>query len=232
MNQFRIIWGVVASLLALVAVPHMAQAASEGDKSGLKSAKPTKNGDVYPLDTCAANGMKLGSMGKPFVFQHEGREVRFCCKGCVPKFEKDPGKYISQVDEKITAMQLESYPAKHDIVTDEPFAEGVEPVKKVYQNRLFLFSGEDSWKRFLEEPRRYQEALDRIVAEQQVPVYPVDICMIMDELLVEEEIIDLVHANRVFRLCCKACVKEFRKKPLKYHAMLDGLEKFGNSPEQ
>lgn len=53
----------------------------------------------YPLATCVVSGEKLGEMGEPYVFHHEGREVRFCCEFCKPKFEKDPAKYLKQLDD-------------------------------------------------------------------------------------------------------------------------------------
>lgn len=53
----------------------------------------------YPLDVCVVSGEKLGSMGKPVVFQHEGREVRLCCPGCIDKFKAEPAKYLKKLDE-------------------------------------------------------------------------------------------------------------------------------------
>jgi hypothetical protein len=38
-------------------------------------------------------------MGKPYVFKHEGREVRLCCKDCLKDFKKDPAKYMKKLDE-------------------------------------------------------------------------------------------------------------------------------------
>jgi len=59
-------------------------------------AAPKKD---YPLDVCVVLGEKLGSMGKPAVLMHEGREVRFCCPACIPKFKEDPAKYLKKLDE-------------------------------------------------------------------------------------------------------------------------------------
>ena len=53
----------------------------------------------YPLTTCVVSGEKLGSMGKPFSYDHEGREVRFCCKNCVKDFKKEPAKYLKKLDD-------------------------------------------------------------------------------------------------------------------------------------
>lgn len=43
------------------------------------------------------SGEKLGSMGEPVVVTHNGTEMRFCCKECLPEFNKDPDKYAAMV---------------------------------------------------------------------------------------------------------------------------------------
>lgn len=43
----------------------------------------------YTLDTCAVSGEKLGDMGDAVVKVYKGQEVKFCCNGCIKKFEKD-----------------------------------------------------------------------------------------------------------------------------------------------
>ena len=53
----------------------------------------------YPLKTCVVSDEKLGEMGKPYVFKHEGREVQLCCKSCLKDFNKDPKKYLKKLDE-------------------------------------------------------------------------------------------------------------------------------------
>ena len=53
--------------------------------------------DSYPLETCIVSGEKLGSMGEPVTYVYEGQEIRFCCAGCIPRFEKDPEKYMKKL---------------------------------------------------------------------------------------------------------------------------------------
>ena len=53
----------------------------------------------YPLKTCVVSGDKLGEMGDPFVYEYKGREIKFCCKGCLKDFNKDPQKYIKKIEE-------------------------------------------------------------------------------------------------------------------------------------
>jgi len=51
----------------------------------------------YPLDKCLVSDEKLGEMGKPFVFTHEGQEIKLCCKSCQKDFQKDPAKYLKKI---------------------------------------------------------------------------------------------------------------------------------------
>lgn len=54
----------------------------------------------YKPDTCIVSGEKLGEMGAPFVFVHDGQEIKLCCKSCRKKFDKDPAKYLKKLEEK------------------------------------------------------------------------------------------------------------------------------------
>jgi len=36
-------------------------------------------------------------MGKPYVFTHEGQEIKLCCKSCLKDFNKDPKKYVKKI---------------------------------------------------------------------------------------------------------------------------------------
>ena len=69
-----------------------------GPLGALADDKDTKS-KPYPLTTCVVSGEKLGEMGDPYVFKHEGREVRLCCKDCLKKFEKEPAKYVKKIED-------------------------------------------------------------------------------------------------------------------------------------
>lgn len=70
----------------------------ESSEASTDSAEAPGAQADYPLDTCVVSGEKLGSMGEPYVITHEGTEVRFCCDSCLPKFKKDPGKYLAKLE--------------------------------------------------------------------------------------------------------------------------------------
>ena len=49
------------------------------------------------LTTCPVSGDKLGEMGKPYVFEYKGQEVKLCCKSCRKDFDKNPEKYLKKI---------------------------------------------------------------------------------------------------------------------------------------
>jgi YHS domain-containing protein len=64
----------------------------------LAEEKKAEKKKPYALKTCVVTDEELGSMGDPYVYLHEGREVQFCCKGCSKNFKKDPAKYLKKLD--------------------------------------------------------------------------------------------------------------------------------------
>jgi YHS domain-containing protein len=51
----------------------------------------------YPLDHCIISGDKIGEMGKPYVTNYMGQEIKFCCPDCVKDFNKDPQGYLKKI---------------------------------------------------------------------------------------------------------------------------------------
>lgn len=71
-----------------------------GDAAAIEKQKP-----AYPLDTCVVLGNKLGEHGDVVDYVYKGRLVRFCCKGCIATFEKDPAKYLAKLDEAVKGKE-------------------------------------------------------------------------------------------------------------------------------
>lgn len=61
--------------------------------------------ETYPIDVCIVSGMKLGTMGDPYVHVHEEREVQFCCRGCKGKFDADADGHMARLDQLISEKQ-------------------------------------------------------------------------------------------------------------------------------
>lgn len=67
------------------------------DQGGAEASNESQTAKPYPLETCIVSDKKLGSMGEPVVLEQDGQEVKFCCDGCIPRFKKDPAKYLSKL---------------------------------------------------------------------------------------------------------------------------------------
>jgi YHS domain-containing protein len=128
--------------------------AADGATKAIKSA-------AYPLDICPVTGEKLGSMGDPVVYDHEGREIKFCCAGCIEEFEANADKYIAEIDKKIIAKQSKSYPLTTCVVTDEPLGSMGDTIDLVYKNRLVRFCCEGCIDEFNSDPATYIGKIDK-----------------------------------------------------------------------
>ncbi|MSU57654.1 MAG: hypothetical protein EXS35_05650 [Pedosphaera sp.] len=67
--------------------------------SGLAEEKKAEKAKPYPLEKCIVSDEKLGADAsmKPYVFTHEGQEIKLCCKSCLKDFNKDPKKYAKKI---------------------------------------------------------------------------------------------------------------------------------------
>lgn len=68
----------------------------------------TEQTKPYPLTVCVVSGEKLGAMGDPYVFTHQGRQIKLCCKGCLAQFNKDPNSYIKKIEQAEKANKTDS----------------------------------------------------------------------------------------------------------------------------
>lgn len=200
---------------------------SEKDQKPEKAVAEKRVGDPYPLVTCPITGEKLGSMGEPVVKLYEGREVRFCCKSCPAKFEKDLAKSLESLDAAIITDQGPIYPLTTSVVTDKDLpATPSKPYDFVYGNRLIRLGAESEKADFLKDPKKYLAKLDEAVIAAQGKDYPLKTCPVSKEDLGGMgEPVNVVVAGRLVRLCCNGCKKDLMKDPLKYIAAVDAAKK-------
>ena len=199
------------------------------------TAETASKGDPYPLGTCIITGMKLGSMGEPIILTHEGREIRFCCNGCVAKFKADPAQYIKKIDEKIVKQQTPYYPLDTCLISGEKLGgEMGEPVNVVYRNRLVRFCCAGCEKIFAKEPEKHLARLDEAAIAKQKPDYPLDTCVVSGGKLggAMGEPVDYVSGNRLVRFCCKGCINAFSKDPAAYTRKIDDALKTDEQEKQ
>lgn len=131
----------------------------------------------YPLDFCIISGEKLGSMGDPVKYDYKGREIQFCCGGCVAAFEKDPESYLKTMDSAIIAAQKESYPMDVCVVSGEELGGDMgAPVDYVYHNQLVRFCCNACTRQFEKNPEKYLQKLHsaRVVKMGEKQEHPME----------------------------------------------------------
>src|SRR5690606_17275643 len=138
----------------------------EGDADAEGAGAPPQ-GRPYTLDTCAVSGEKLGSMGDPVVKAYDGREIKFCCDGCVDEFEADVPAGLAKVDEAMIAQQLMHYPLDRCAVRGGKLGSMGEPVNMIHDNRLVRFCCAGCISAFKADPEKYFAEMDKkIIASQ------------------------------------------------------------------
>lgn len=89
----------------LISAPFFLASCGEKKADDGKADTEAAAAKPYTLDTCLVSGEELGSMGDPYVFVHEGQEIKMCCKKCLKKFNADPDKYIAMLNKGETASE-------------------------------------------------------------------------------------------------------------------------------
>ena len=150
----------LAVVFTLVIVGYAQMPQHDMDKMAADEQKQlTESTDAYPLEHCIISGQKLGSMGDPVVYDHNGREIRFCCQGCVGAFEKDPDNSLKKMDEAIIKAQLDSYPYTTCPISGNELGGMGEPVNYVYNNQLVRFCSAGCVDAFEKDPEKHLQKI-------------------------------------------------------------------------
>jgi len=180
----------------------------------------------YLLDICPISGKKLGSMGDVIVEIIDGREVRFCCESCPPKFKENKKELFAKLDKLMIAQQLPYYPTKICVVSGKTldFHGGV--VDFIYGNRLFRTCCHDCKAELIDNPVDAILELDEEILKAQKSAYPLDYCIIgrgpLDGMGGPDH---MIVGNRLVELCCAGCRPKVLKNPLKAFAEIDKARK-------
>jgi len=181
-------------------------------------------GDLYTLGTCPISGEALGSMGDPIVKQYDGREVRFCCKGCIGKFEADKEAGFKKIDAQLVKEQMHYYPFDTCIISGEPLVEDGKDIaiNYVYNNRLVRLCCKGCVRDINKNPAAFFKKIDAAIVKKQREHYPLENCVVGGGSLGSMgEPVEIIAGNRLVRFCCAGCKPKFEKNPAKFLAMVD-----------
>lgn len=175
-------------------------------------AATERKGDVYPLNVCAVAGEELGSMGDPIVHVGEdGKEVRFCCKGCVKKYTANPASYNEKVDAQILALQADKNPLAGECIKTGKALDG-DGVSFVAGNRAMKTCCKNCMKAVQADPAEYIAKVDAAIIEAGKDSYPLKTCIVGGSDL-DGDAVDVVVAGTHFRTCCKNCAGKIGADP-------------------
>ncbi len=183
--------------------------------SGAVAAGVTSDPGLYPLNKCIVSGEDLGDQSDAVIKDYDGREMRFCCKGCVKDFEKDQASFLQKLDKAIIQAQLADYPLETCVVSGEALGgEMGDPIDHVVGNRLVRLCCKMCKKELAADPAKYIARLDEAVVAAQLDGYPASTCPITGEALEGMgEPYDYVFAGKLVRFCCDGCVSKFNENP-------------------
>lgn len=196
--------------------------------TGVSGVGPDRIGDPFPLRDCPVAMHEIGEMHEPSIRVYGGREIRFCCDACIETFEEDLTKSIAEVDTLIIADQLPFYPLNECLIGEDPLVVDGESIAldRVFNNRLFRFCCEGCVGVVAKDPAAAIAKLDKAVMEAQRASYPLKTCLISGEDLPgSEDVVEIVVANRLIRLCCDGCVLTFEGNPGLHIQKLDAAWK-------
>ncbi|MAB81542.1 MAG: hypothetical protein CMJ89_19550 [Planctomycetes bacterium] len=157
------------------------------------------------LSFCAVSGAAL-------AFAPQEKESRFT----------QAKSKLTTSKEAVIVKQLPSYPLTTCVVSNEGLGEMGEPINLVYEGRLVRLCCKGCVKQLKKNPKPALAKVDKAVVKSQMDGYPFETCIVSDEPLdADDKPLDYVYGTRLVRLCCKGCVKGFKKDPNKFMDKLD-----------
>jgi hypothetical protein len=173
--------------------------------------------------------------GKTFV-TYKGKRIGFCCPACDAKFlawdDARKDAFIASIapdtgtspDDKKQETLGDPYTLATCPVTDEKLGSmGAAPIRMI-DGREIRVCCKGCFKKIEEDRKKYFDKIDQQMAEDQRSHYPLETCVVMHDTLKKkgkDTAIEYVHNNRLFRLCCKDCIKRVKLNPGKYTMELD-----------
>lgn len=195
-------------------------ARSESSAVPSSAADESASMDGYYLSTCAVCGGLLGAKGESPEVHHLGRVFRVCSHACETAFDREPDAIRERVDAVMIADQRPHYPLKVSLVSGLRL--GPNPVEFIWGNRLFRVSSAAERGQILADPARYMRVLNREVIAAQAPTYGMPHkCPVQGDILPSDDVIDIVVANRMIRVCCGRCARVVKARPYQYLGMVE-----------
>lgn len=120
--------------------------------------------------------------------------------------------------------RTDPYPLDTCPVSGKKLGSMGDPVVKVYEGREVRFCCAMCPSTFEADPAAAWKKVDAAIVKDQMRYYPLETCVVSGEPLIQDgqdNSVSMVYGNRLVRLCCSACEREFRAAPKKFLEQLD-----------
>lgn len=129
--------------------------------TGMADGQKTEKAKPYPLNTCIVSGEMLGGMDKPYVFTHDGQEVKLCCKKCLKKFNANAAKYMK------TIAEAKAYPLDTCLVSGEKLGKMDKAYVFTHDGHVVKLCCKKCLKKFKADPAKYMKKLKEAAAKKK-----------------------------------------------------------------
>jgi len=181
--------------------------------------------------------------------EYKGKTIGLCCPGCGKQFlawdearkdefmamavaQREPGLHHAEhaqpagdaVAPDAAATWTDPYTLDTCPISGQKLGSMGDPIVKKYGGREVRFCCGACIGKFEADIAASWKKVDEAIMKDQVRYYPVETCVVSGEPLVEngEDIAtNLVYGNRLVRLCCTMCEREFKADPKKFISKLD-----------
>lgn len=135
--------------------------------------------------------------------------VYFCCKGCIPKFQKNPAKYVTKVAAQRKALAHREKVQVICPVTKEPVDRKVSIER---DGKTVYLCCKGCVGKYGRDPAKYATALANSYTYQTT-------CPVMGEAI-NPKVSTVLSTGETIYYCCKGCDKPLRENPAKYNKNL------------
>jgi YHS domain-containing protein len=160
------------------------------------------------------------AIDKQYFADRNGKRVYFCCPNCAAEFNKDPDKYVKQLED--AGVTLENAP-----VAQTTCPNSGKPIDKNYfadyNGKRVYFCGPGCVKAFKADPEPYMQKLEAAgitLEDAPVAAKAQTMCPVLTGNKINKNIFADYEGKRVY-FCCRACQRTFKKNPAKYVKKLE-----------
>lgn len=205
-------------------------------KDAVAASSAVERASVFTQQQCPVTGIKLSAVEHPVHATFDGREISFCSEKCPIEFRRNLAENLELLGKAIIEAQSPFYPEGECVVDRMPLPDDQDTaVNFVYGNLLVRLRSQDCKERFDENPEAYLSELESRVIAQQLPDYPLEVCVVSGDKLSGKDVepVNYVVGHRLIRFCTsceKYCSPRVRENPARYFRLIDIARSDPNFP--